>query len=233
MKYGQFCPVAKASEILGERWTLLIIRDLLRGVSRFNEFQRNLSVISPTLLNKRLKSLEEQGLIFKKAIPGQRRSEYQPTAMCKELGPVVMSLGEWGMRWARGQMNENELDVELLMSAMKDSFDRTQLPSGQTVVHFQYPELNQFSRWWITAKDQEEVDLCCDDPGLDVDIFITADLRSMVEVHMGDQTLRAAREAGKIRVQGPPALLKNISSWLGLNPFAGIKPEPQTIENAF
>ena len=224
MKYGQFCPVAKASEILGERWTLLIIRDLLRGITRFNEFQRNLSMISPTLLNKRLKSLEEQGLIMKKAIPGQRRSEYQPTPMCMELGPIVMDLGEWGMRWARGRMDENELDVELLMSDIKLQFRPEHLPAGQTVVHFQFPELKQFNRWWIMVKTGEEVDLCCDDPGCEVDVYITADLRTMVEVHMGDRTLRDARESGKVRVQGPSILLRNISEWLGLNVFAGVRP---------
>jgi hypothetical protein len=141
-------------------------------------------------LNKRLKSLEDQGLLVKRAIPSQRRTEYLPTPMCKELGPVVMSLGEWGMRWARGQMDENELDVELLMSDIKLRFNPNELPSGQTVVHFQFPELKQFSRWWIMVKESEDVDLCCDDPGMDVDVYITADLRTMVEVHMGDCSLR-------------------------------------------
>ncbi|MCB1123807.1 MAG: helix-turn-helix transcriptional regulator, partial [Verrucomicrobiae bacterium] len=206
------------------RWTLLIVRDLLRGVTRFSEFQRNLSMISPTLLNKRLKSLEDQGLLVKRTIPSQKRTEYQPTAMCKELGPVVATLGEWGMRWARGQMDESELDVELLMSDIRLQFRPEKLPAGQTVVHFQFPELRQFGRWWITVKEEEEVDLCCDDPGLDVDVYVTADLRTLVEVHMGDCSLSSARDSGKVRVQGPPSLLRNISEWLGVNVFAGIRP---------
>jgi hypothetical protein len=120
-------------------------------------------------------------------------------------------------------MDENELDVELLMSDIKLRFNPNELPSGQTVVHFQFPELKQFSRWWIMVKESEDVDLCCDDPGMDVDVYITADLRTMVEVHMGDCSLRSARETGKVRVQGPPFLVKNISDWLGINVFAGIK----------
>lgn len=228
IQYGQFCPVAKASEILGERWTLLIVRDLIRGITRFNEFQRNLSMISPTLLNKRLKSLEDQGLLVKKPIPSQRRHQYHPTPMCKELAPIVMQLGEWGMRWARGQTDENELDVELLMSDIKDNFSPEALPSGQTVVHFQFPGLKKFNRWWISVKDGEEVDLCCDDPGLDVDVYITADLRTMIEVHMGDRSLRSARESGNVRIQGAPSITKNISSWLGLNLFAGVKAVKKT-----
>ena len=72
MEYGQFCPVAKAMEILGEKWTMLIVRELLMGGTRFNELQRGLSLISPTILTKRLNDLAESGLVIKKKIPGQR-----------------------------------------------------------------------------------------------------------------------------------------------------------------
>src|SRR5210317_398916 len=99
MEYGQFCPIAKASEIIGEKWTVLIVRELLMGGTRFSELQRGLGLISPTLLSKRLDSLVEYGLVLKKKIPGQKGYEYLATESCKELLPVIRSLGDWGMRW--------------------------------------------------------------------------------------------------------------------------------------
>ena len=114
IRYGQICPVSKTAELLGERWTLLIVRELVLGTTRFNDFHRALSQISPSLLTKRLKELEEAGLVIRKTIPNQRRTEYFPTAACKELKPIILGLGKWGMRWARGQMNDDELDVEML-----------------------------------------------------------------------------------------------------------------------
>ena len=107
IRYGQMCPISKAAEVLGERWTILIIRELLLGTTRFSDFQRALSQISPTLLTRRLHQLEEAGLILRRNIPGQRRTEYQPTAAAKELEPVVVGLAEWGMKWARGQMSDD------------------------------------------------------------------------------------------------------------------------------
>ena len=116
LDYAQFCPISKAMEVLGERWTMLIVRELLMGSSRFSQLQRGLSKISPTVLNTRLETLRKHGLIIKKRIPEQRGSEYYLTEAGRELFPIVFQIGEWGMRWARGQMTDEELDVELLMT---------------------------------------------------------------------------------------------------------------------
>jgi DNA-binding HxlR family transcriptional regulator len=115
MKYGQFCPIAKASEIIAERWTLLIIRELLMGGRRFNELQRGLGSISPALLAARLKSLEAEGLLVRRRPSGQRGFEYFPTTACEELRPIIVSLGEWGLCWARHNLRADDFDVELLM----------------------------------------------------------------------------------------------------------------------
>ena len=114
-EYGQFCPVAKASDIIGERWTVLILRELLLGTTRYNDFQRALSRISPTLLSKRLKMLEEKGLVIRKRPARGRNYEYHLTACGRELEPMIEMLAVWGMRWARGQMTDADLDVEFLM----------------------------------------------------------------------------------------------------------------------
>ena len=113
--YGQFCPVSKAAEVLFEKWTILILREFLMGTTRFNDFQRAISRISPTLLTKRLKYLEEKGVIVRKQVSGQRGHEYRLTPAGKELEPLLENIAVWGMRWARGQMSDDELDVELLM----------------------------------------------------------------------------------------------------------------------
>src|SRR5436190_17550006 len=152
IRYGQFCPVSKAAEILGERWTILIIRELLMGTTRFSDFQRALSQISPSLLTKRLQQLHDAGLVVRKPLPAQRRTEYHPTAAGRDLLPIVAGLGEWGMKWARGQMSDDELDVELLMHDFSRRIDATQLPGGGTVLEFIFPGLTQFAHWWIVLE---------------------------------------------------------------------------------
>ena len=163
-RYGQFCPVSKAAEVLGERWTILIIRELLLGTTRFNDFQRALSQISPTLLTKRLNQLQECGLVVRKTVPDQRRTEYQPMPAAKELKPIIFGLGKWGMKWARGQMNDDELDVELLMYDLHRRIDATQLPGGRTVIKFLFRGLPKFGHWWIVLENGAR-ELCVDNPG--------------------------------------------------------------------
>ena len=138
MHYGQFCPIAKAMEVLGEKWTLLIIRELLAGTTRFNEFQRALSQISPTLLTKRLQCLEKEGLLVRKRIPGQKGHEYFPTESCRELMPIVEQVGTWGMRWARDQMSEDDFDLQLLMLYLERSIHPDKLIGNETVIRFNF-----------------------------------------------------------------------------------------------
>ena len=141
MEYGQFCPIAKSTEIIGEKWTLLIIRELLMGGSRFNELHRGLSLISPTILSKRLETLSAHGLVLKKKIPGQRGYEYFPTQSCKELLPIIRSLGDWGMNWARSNLTEKDYDVELLMLYLKRSIVARELIGRETVIRFKFTDI--------------------------------------------------------------------------------------------
>jgi DNA-binding HxlR family transcriptional regulator len=221
--YGQFCPVAKATEIVGERWTLLILRELLLGTCRFNEFQRALSRISPTLLNNRLKSLEASGIILKKKRPGQKGYEYRLTASGKELTPLIETLAVWGMRWARGQMTDEELDVEFLMWELQRRLQTQHLPDGETVICFTFDELKKFRNWWLVVRD-DEVDLCTRDPGREVDIYISSSVRDLAEVWRGDVTLRRALADGQIKAHGLRALERTISHWLGLCLYKDVQP---------
>ncbi len=154
IRYGQFCPVAKAAEILGERWTILIIRELLVGTRRFTDLQRGLAQLSPTLLTKRLGQLQDCGLVVRKAIPQQRRAEYHLSAAGRELQSVVLGLADWGMKWARGRMSDEELDVELLMQEYSRRIDQTQLPGGRTVVQFVFTDAGRFGRWWVVLEEK-------------------------------------------------------------------------------
>jgi DNA-binding HxlR family transcriptional regulator len=222
-EYGQFCPVAKASEILDERWTVLILRELLLGTTRFNDFQRALSRISPTLLSKRLKSLESKGLIVRQRSPGQDRHEYQLTACGRELGPLIEHLAVWGMRWARGQMTDSELDVEFLMWDLQRRLQTDHLPNGETVLCFTFVELEKFKNWWVVATGGE-VDLCTENPGRDVDLYIRTQVRILVEVWSGDLDLKKALHEKQIQTQGNTHLARTMRNWLGICLYADVRP---------
>jgi len=230
ISYGQFCPVSKAAEVLGERWTILIIRELLMGTTRYSDMQRGLSQISPTLLTKRLKQLQECGLVIRKNLPAQRRTEYQLSPAGRELRPIVMGLGKWGMKWARGQMSDDELDVEMLMHDFRGRIDGTKLPRGRTVIRFIFPGLAKFEHWWIVLEASGERELCTENPGKEVDVQIRSDLRTMVEIWAGDTDIRAAKKTGRLHVTGNPVLVRTLPSWLRGSRLSHVRPHPQALK---
>ena len=223
MEYGQFCPIAKASEIIGEKWTVLIIREALMGSTRYSEFQRGLSLISPTLLSKRLESLVSQGLLIKKKIPARRGHEYFPTASCRELLPIVRSLGDWGMRWARSNLTDTDYDVELLMLYLQRSIVPEGLPGKESVIRFKFTDIEDLSEWWLVATG-DKVDVCVKDPGKDVDVYFTSSVKTMVQIWMGDTTYRKARAAGALKIVGHRKLTRDVTAWMNLSVFADLPP---------
>lgn len=225
MKYGQFCPIAKATEILGERWSVLIIRELLMGGRRFNELQRGLGDISPALLTSRLKSFEREGLIARRKISGQRGYEYFPTPACESLKPVIIAIGEWGLCWARDKLTQDDFDIDFLMFYLERSVDTTQLPGDHTVIQFKFRDLVEQSNWWLLI-DGDVVDVCITPPGRDVDLFFTTTTRTMHDVWMGDRSYRDAMATGELLVEGEAALTKRISAWLRPSVFADFKRGP-------
>lgn len=222
-RYGQFCPISKAVEVIGERWALLIVRELLLGHTQFNQLQHGLPRISPTTLSKRLAELQASGLIVRKRAPGRLGYQYQATAAARELWPLLVNVGEWGMRWARGRMRDDELDVGMLMGDVQRRIDTSLLPDGLTVLRFRFTDLREYGDWWLKIEG-EEIDVCLDDPGFEVDVYFTTDLRTLTEVWMGDLALDRARSSGKLKVVGRSAYLKNLRSWLRLHSLASIRP---------
>jgi DNA-binding HxlR family transcriptional regulator len=223
VEYKQFCPVAKASELLGERWTLLIIRELLMGARRFSELQRGMAQISPTMLTKRLSELVNDGLVVRKRIPGQRGYEYYLSEAGKELSPVIKSLGDWGMKWARGKMADSDLDVELLMLYLVRSINPTKLVGDETVIRFNFLDLKRLQKWWLVVRG-ENVDVCLENPGKEVDVRFDVDLRTMIEIWMGNRSYRSAIREGKLKLYGPPALTRNVTDWMANSVYAEVAP---------
>jgi DNA-binding HxlR family transcriptional regulator len=213
--YGQFCPVAKATEVIGEKWTLLVLRELFLGTTRFNDFQRALSRMSPTLLAKRLRHLEQCGVIIRKKLSGQKSYEYRLTAAGKELAPIVEVLAVWGMRWARSQLSDDELDVEFLMQDLRRRMQTEHLPDGETVICLTFDELTKHKTWWLLV-DDDVVDLCTEDPGRDVDLYVGSSVRTMVEVWEGDRDMRSAIRDGSIKPHGSSQLIRSMPDWLGV-----------------
>jgi DNA-binding HxlR family transcriptional regulator len=220
--YGQFCPVAKATELIGEKWTLLILRELLLGTTRFNDFQRALSRMSPTLLAKRLRHLEASGIIIRKKLSGKKSYEYRLTAAGKQLEPLIEVLAVWGMRWARSQLMDDELDVEFLMRELQRRLQTQYLPDGETVICLIFDDLKKNKSWWLLIED-DVVDLCTDDPGKDADLFITADVRTIVEIWEGDLDIRKALDNESVKVNGLRHLIRTMPDWFGVCIYKEIK----------
>jgi DNA-binding HxlR family transcriptional regulator len=221
--YGQFCPVAMAAEVLCNRWTVVVLRELVSGSTRFNELRRGVPRMSPALLSKRLKELEEAGIVRRVASPSEAGVlEYHLTRSGRDLKPVVEAIGLWGQRWVETAPSLANLDADLLMWDMRRAFNTSPMPPRRSVIEFLYPEEPAKRRnYWIIVTPGAEVDLCTIDPGFDVDLYVTADLRSMTAVWIGVTTVRAALAEGKMMVTGDKRLAANMQTWLGLSPFAG------------
>lgn len=220
--YKQFCPVAMASEIVCTRWTLVLMRELVAGSTRFNDLRRGVPRMSPALLSKRLKDLEEAGVVLRVAVrdePGV--FEYHLTKSGHDLKAVVEAVGNWGQRWVETSLSLKNLDPSLLMWDMRRNIDPTPIPKRRCVVQFLYPELPGARRdWWLVVEPGKEVDLCSIDPGFDVDLYVTSDLRTMTCVWMGWMPVREAISAGKITLTGNRQLAEDVQIWLKLSPFA-------------
>jgi DNA-binding HxlR family transcriptional regulator len=225
MKYGQFCPIAKATEILGEKWTILIVREILAGACRFNELQRGLGDISPALLAARLKSLEEQGILVRRKLSGLKGFEYYPTEACLALAPVMVALGEWGLCWARHALIDDDFDVDFLMLYLERSIDATKLPGNETVIHFQFTDLTDQRDWWVLVMG-DRVELCLKNPGRDVGVYITCSVRTMHDVWVGDRAYKDAIKTGDMIIEGEPALTRSLATWLRPSIFAAAPRAP-------
>lgn len=216
--YGQFCPFAQASEVFCERWTPLIIREVLQGSRRFTDILRGVPKMSRTLLAERLKALESRGVLEKRG--GEAGPEYHPTPACLELGPVVMTLGAWGQKWIHKGVKKEHEDPSFVVWSLRQGIVVDRMPATRTVIEFELSETKKRRRYWL-AVTPPEVDLCIVNPGYEVQIALRSDARTLASVWTGDLSWKEALRSGALALEGPPPLVDAFAGWFRLNPFAG------------
>ncbi len=218
-KYGQYCPVAQALEILGERWTLLIIRDMLTGTRHFNDLKRGLPGISTGLLSKRLRQLQSAGVVEKRIVSsGRQTTEYHLTEAGCALQSVIYSLLVWGATWAFGDPSPEQLDPLLLMWWMHDHVDQSQLPDHRVAIQFDFHGAKTETYWLILTHDDPTV--CLTDPGYPIDVLVNADLATFFKLWLGRIDYDDAVSAYGVKVLGIPRLTRAFPRWFTWSPAA-------------
>ena len=222
--YRQFCPVAMAAEVLCTRWTIVLLRELIAGSTRFNDLRRGVPRMSPALLSQRLKDLQMAGVVAKITGPGGA-VEYRLTEAGKELQPIVEAFGIWGQRQVKAEVSLENLDVQLLVWDMHRNLNTTPLPKRRVVIQLIFTDLPPVQRnAWLIVEPEGGVDLCASDPGFDVDLYVSVDLRTMTAIWMGYDTVGRAVAAQRMSLTGDEGLARDMQSWLGLSPFASYAP---------
>jgi DNA-binding HxlR family transcriptional regulator len=219
--YGQFCPVAMAAELICTRWTPLVLRELLAGSTRFNDLRKGVPRMSPALLSRRLKELEEAGIIERRGEPPSGGRDYHLTQAGRDLWPVVEALGIWGQRWLETRVSLRNLDPSLLMWDMRRNLDPTPMPARRSTIQFLYPELQPSQQnWWLVVEPGVNTDLCASNPGFEVDLYVETDLRTMTAIWMGLAKVEEEVRAGRLQLSGHGGLRRAMQRWLGLSVFA-------------
>jgi DNA-binding HxlR family transcriptional regulator len=215
--HAQYCPVAKATEILGDRWTLLIVREMLGGAGGFNELQRGLPGISRSVLTDRMRALERAEVIERRTGPSGRTLGYRLTSAGRDLEPVVQAIGEWGATWSISDPRAEELDPYLLVVWMARHVDFGRLPPDRTVVQFDFRDPKR--RYWMVL-EPSETSVCLQHPGFDVDLKIDVDTSSLYLVYLGRAELGAVIRAGRLTMSGPQLLQRGFRQWFTWSAFA-------------
>ncbi len=215
--YGQFCPVAIASEIFAERWTPLVVRELFCGSRRFNELVIGLPRIPRSVLVQRLRTLETSGVVERRVDETGRNVEYHLTPAGIELGDVVVRLGDWGQRWADTPVGPKNLDPDLLMWDIHRRLDTERLPERRAVVQIDLSGANVKSYWLILERPEPSV--CWTDPGFEPDLVVEADSVALHRVWVGQLGLEQALREGLIELHGPEELRRAFPGLLKLSLF--------------
>ena len=213
--YGQFCPIARASEIFAERWTPLILREIMAGRHHFNEILKGLHRVSPSVLGQRLRSLERDGVIETRPNPAGRGSTYHLTESGRQLGAIVNELGIWGQRWL--ELGKEHLDPDVLMWQVFKHLDRERLPARRTVVRFEFAGVRKV--YWLVLR-RDDPDLCYSDPGFGEDLVARTELEAMVRVYLGQLSVRDALRQSVLELEGPRELARSLPEWFPQSGFA-------------
>lgn len=218
-RYGQYCPIAKALEQLGEKWTLLIVRDLLHGPARFSDLQRGLPRISSALLAKRLKQLEAAGIVRREPAPNVPSTAYALTAAGAAAAPIVEHLGIWGIRWADRQIEADESDGYVLMEDIRRNLHTEAFGTERCAMLITLRHRGALQSWWLLVSPVG-ADLCDTDPGHEIDVYLDAELKPLVDLWFGRRSLASLRLDNVLRVRGRQSLVRSLNRWLGRSPLA-------------
>lgn len=217
--YHQFCPVAKASEILATRWTPLILRELMSGIHSFNDIARGIPLISRAVLVARLRELEEHGIIERRHRADGTGPEYWLTPAGDAFGPVVRELRRWGQENARARVKPDDLDPSLLLWGFRKRADRDALPDRRIVVRFNFSGVpasrTKYRIMWLLL-ERSGVDVCVKDPGYDVDLIFRGRIADFVAVYCGHAMWRDMAEKSLL-IEGEHSLARQLPGWLRLN----------------
>lgn len=229
-RYGQYCPLALAAEVLCERWNLLILARMNDGARRFSVIHRGVPKISATLLARRLEDLEAAGLLVRAPLKTGRGHDYQLTEAGRELAPLINGVAVWGQKWAR-DMTTDDLDPEFLLYSMHKRLDSAAMPPGRTVIEFQFSGAPKSCRMFWLVHREGAVDMCLKHPGFDVDIIVRSDLKRFIECWRGIRELRRDIASGAVQVEGPRSLAKQLPDWFLLSAFASVERKRPGREN--
>ncbi|MGH6639032.1 MAG: winged helix-turn-helix transcriptional regulator [Polaromonas sp.] len=219
--YGQFCTVARGAEALCERWTPLVVRELLCGSRRFNDLHRGVPRMSTSLLAQRLRHLEDIGVVRRSAVG--KVWEYSLTEAGEELRPIIMALGHWGARWIGSRLRDDALDAGLLMWDIRRFARLEEFPPHPVVVHFRFRDARPGEEQWWLVVEQGVADLCRDDPGRDLTLVVDSTVRALTEVWSGDRSPQEVLRANDLRVDGAPRETQSLWRWLGTSAFAATR----------
>ena len=221
--YGEACPISMATSVLCERWTLQIIREIFLGSTRYSEIQKYIPNLSPSLLRTRLRFLEDQGIVLRKKSSTPGRFEYHLTPAGKALAPVLTELGRWGMRYANQGMTDKHNTVSGLIRDFAGAINVDELPSCDVIIQFNLTDMEGSPKRYVNVRNGVAQE-CSQDLGFDVDIYITASVRTLTKVWYGELDIRQAMEEGSAKVVAPPAFLRTIRRWLGISSFTTDNP---------
>jgi DNA-binding HxlR family transcriptional regulator len=219
--FGQFCPVALACETLTQKWALLIVRELCAGATRFSEIRRGVPRISATLLKERLDALEDAGIVRRQETKSGA-NEYLLTKAGEDLRPVLASIGAWGQRWSR-DIETRDLDPGWLVWAMHRRLNTAAMPAGRTVLEIVFTDAPANRRRFWLVHANSDVDVCVKPPGFEVDVSLSGKTLTLAEIWRGIRQLAQEIKAGRVVVEGKPALRRALPSWLLLSVYAPIK----------
>lgn len=217
----EYCPIVRASEVLAERWTPIIVRNLLLGCETFSQIAAGAPGISETLLSQRLRSLERCGILERHANPKRRGWLYRLTPAGRELQEVCDALGTWGARWL--DAGPQGLDPGIVLWAVAKNMDPKKFPRHRVVVRFDLRDAPEQKYWLLIQRPEPE--LCRKHPGFQEDLVVTTETAWLTKWHIGRISLREALRLGSIQIDGPPALARAFVRCGGQSPFAAISPK--------